>query len=98
MKTTQLKSHLKSQLKMMVAGACVFGFCGYFGALAAQNKEALRTYTTKGTVTSAQGGKLVIKDKFGQVWEYNLGKEAAPANGKNVKVTYAMTALKVEPE
>jgi len=59
-------------------------------------QSSARTYSTKGKVTSVQGGKLLIKDKFGGDWEYDLPKGLSTAVGKDIKVVYVMQAVKIE--
>ncbi len=60
--------------------------------------NSLKTYTTKGVLISTDGGKVVLKDKFGQDWEYASAGAVAVAKGKNAKVTYTMQMVKVEAE
>ena len=60
--------------------------------------NSLKTYTTKGVLISTDGGKVVLKDKFGQDWEYASAGSVAVGKGKNAKVTYTMQMVKVEAE
>jgi hypothetical protein len=80
-------------LASVLAGLTLFG-AGMATTVLAQT--AARTYSTKGKVTNAQGGKLVIKDKFGAEWEYTLPKGLETSVGKDVKVVYVMQAVKIE--
>lgn len=59
---------------------------------------ALKTYTTRGTLVQASEGKVVLKDKFGQTWEYAMSTPPASLTGKQVKVLYSMSAVKVDAE
>ena len=87
-------AHFRSQ---SLFGMLVIFFLGYMTSVFA-NQKGPKTYTSKGTVTQNQDGKLVIRDKNGQEWEYSLQKGMSPTKGQNVKVSYTMNASKIETE
>ena len=77
--------------------AFFFGFCiaaGLAGTVLAG--ESARTYSTKGKVVSVQRGHLLLKDKFGVEWEYDMPQGFSATVGNEVKVTYTMNATKIE--
>lgn len=79
----------------LAASALVLAFgAGVATSVLAQGSA--RTYSTKGKVISVTGDKLVIKDKFGVDWEYELTKGLSTTIGKAVKVVYTMRAAKIE--
>jgi|GEM_PF-6983838 len=83
----------------VVAAAALVLVCVAFAAGVATSVlagESARTYSTKGKVVSVQGGRLLLKDKFGVDWEYELPKSLQTSVGKEVKVVYTMHAVKLE--
>lgn len=97
--TSLVSSARTSSLPLRLLAAGVSGLvlfaAGVATAVYAQAPGS-RTYSTKGKVTTLQGTKLVIKDKFGVDWEYALPKGLTTAVGKDVKVVYVMQAVKIE--